>query len=84
MEDLDKYNVYIEEPLVTSYKDIDVYKLNSWVQSPVLLQALNIAENIDLKSMGYNSTNYIHHIYQIMNMAFSDRDFYYFNNRVNC
>ena len=77
MEDLDKYNVYIEEPLVTSYKDIDVYKLNSWVQSPVLLQALNIAENIDLKSMGYNSTNYIHHIYQIMNMAFSDRDFYY-------
>ena len=77
MKDLDKYNVYIEEPLVTNYKGIDVYKLNSWVQSPVLLQALNIVENIDLKSMGYNSTNYIHHLYQIMNMAFSDRDFYY-------
>jgi len=77
MKDLDKYNVYIEEPLVINYKGIDVYKLNSWVQSPVLLQALNIAENIDLKSMGYNSSNYIHHIYQVMNLAFADRDFYY-------
>jgi gamma-glutamyltranspeptidase/glutathione hydrolase len=27
--------------------------------------------------MGYNSTKYIHTIYQTMNMAFADRDFYY-------
>ena len=76
-EDLKKYEVYIEEPLKTSYKDIDVYKLTTWVQSPVLLQSLNMVENLDVKSMGFNSTNYIHNLYQVMNLAFADRDFYY-------
>lgn len=28
LEDLDRWKVYIEEPVVTSYKGIDVYKLN--------------------------------------------------------
>jgi gamma-glutamyltranspeptidase/glutathione hydrolase len=41
------------------------------------LQALNILENFDLPEMGYNSTRYIHTLYQTMNMAFADRDFYY-------
>ena len=54
---LKKYEVYIEEPLKTTYKDIDVYKLTTWVQSPVLLQSLNMVENLDVKSMGFNSTN---------------------------
>ena len=27
--------------------------------------------------MGYNSTKYIHTLYQVMNLAFADRDFYY-------
>ena len=27
--------------------------------------------------MGYNSTQYIHTVYQAMNLAFADRDFYY-------
>ena len=76
-KDLKNYKVYIEEPLKTSYKNIDVYKLTTWVQSPVLLQSLNMAENIDLKSMGFNSANYIHNLYQIMNLSFEDRDFYY-------
>ena len=76
-KDLKNYKVYIEEPLKTSYKNIDVYKLTTWVQSPVLLQSLNMAENIDLKSMGFNSANYIHNLYQIMNLSFADRDFYY-------
>ena len=76
-EDLKNYEVYIEEPLKTSYKDIDVYKLTTWVQSPVLLQSLNMVENLDVRSMGFNSTNYIHNLYQVMNLAFADRDFYY-------
>ena len=47
------------------------------VTGPVMLQILNILENFDLKSMGYNSTRYIHTLYQAMNLAFADRDFYY-------
>jgi gamma-glutamyltranspeptidase/glutathione hydrolase len=42
-----------------------------------MLQALNILENLDLASMGYNSATYIHSLYQAMNLAFADRDFYY-------
>jgi gamma-glutamyltranspeptidase/glutathione hydrolase len=77
MADLDGWQVYIEEPVKTNYKGIDVYKLTTWVQGPVMLQALNILENFDLEAMGYNSARYIHTIYQTMNLAFADRDFYY-------
>ncbi len=76
-EDLARWKVHIEEAVKTNYRGIDVYKLTTWVQSPVMLQALNILENFDLKSMGYNSARYIHTVYQAMNLAFADRDFYY-------
>lgn len=77
LNDLATWKVKIEEPLAVSYKGIDVYKLQQWTQGPALLQALNILENFDLKSMGYNSARYMHTIYQAMNLAFADRDFYY-------
>jgi gamma-glutamyltranspeptidase/glutathione hydrolase len=77
MEDLARWKVYIEEPVKTTYKGIEVYKLNTWVQGPVMLQMLNMLENFDLKAMGYNSVDYIHTLYQVMNLAFADRDFYY-------
>jgi gamma-glutamyltranspeptidase/glutathione hydrolase len=77
MEDFAKWKVKIEEPLKVNYKGIDVYKLQEWTQGPALLQSLNILENFDLKSMGYNSANYINTVYQSMSLAFSDRDFYY-------
>ncbi len=77
MQDLANWKVHIEEPVMTTYNGIEVYKLTSWVQGPVLLQALNIVEGFDLKSMGYNSARYIHTLYQAMNLAFADRDFYY-------
>ncbi|MGH7186355.1 MAG: gamma-glutamyltransferase family protein, partial [Pseudomonadota bacterium] len=76
-EDLANWKVKIEEPVKTTYKGIDVYKLDVWTQGPAMLQALNILEPMDLKSMGYNSARYIHAIYQAMNLAFADRDFYY-------
>ena len=77
LADLADWQVYLEEPVSTSYKGIDVYKLTTWVQGPVLLQALNILEGLDVAGMGYNSTRYIHAVYQAMNLAFADRDFYY-------
>jgi len=77
LADLANWRVKTEEPVVTQYRGIDVYKLQPWTQGPAMLQALNILENFDLKSMGYNSTRYIHTLYQTMNLAFADRDFYY-------
>jgi gamma-glutamyltranspeptidase/glutathione hydrolase len=77
LADLANWRVKTEEPVTTQYRGIDVYKLQPWSQGPVMLQALNILENFDLKAMGYNSTRYIHTLYQTMNLAFADRDFYY-------
>ncbi len=76
-EDLANWKVYIEEPIHVNYKGIEVYKLTHWVQSPVMLQCLNMIEQLDLDCMEYNSAKYMHALYQVMNLAFADRDFYY-------
>jgi len=75
--DLANWQVKLEEPVHVNYKGIEVYKLTTWVQGPAMLQALNILENFDLQGMGYNSARYLHTLYQAMNLAFADRDFYY-------
>ncbi len=77
MDDLAKWKVIEEEPLSVNYKGIEVYKLQQWTQGPAMLQALNMLENFDLKTMGYNSSKYLHTVYQAMNLSFADRDFYY-------
>lgn len=76
-QDLATWKVKIEEPVKTTYKGIEIYKLTLWTQGPAMLQTLNILENFDLRSMGYNSARYVHTIYQAMSLAFADRDFYY-------
>ncbi len=76
-EDLARWRVKLEEPVSTTYRGVEVYKLTTWTQGPALLQALNLLENADLKAMGYNSARYIHAVTQAMHLAFADRDFYY-------
>lgn len=77
LQDLANWKPIEEKPMKVTYKGIDVYKLQQWTQGPMMLQALNILDNFDLKSMGYNSAKYIHTVYQAMNLSFADRDFYY-------
>jgi gamma-glutamyltranspeptidase/glutathione hydrolase len=76
-EDLAGWEVKVEEPVKTTYDGIEVYKLTTWTQGPAMLQALNLLEPMDLPAMGYNSARYIHTLYQVMSLAFADRDFYY-------
>jgi gamma-glutamyltranspeptidase/glutathione hydrolase len=76
-EDLANWRVRIETPVRTTYRGVEVCKLAPWTQGPVMLQVLNLLEPLDLKSMGHNSARYIHAVYQAMNLAFADRDFYY-------
>jgi gamma-glutamyltranspeptidase/glutathione hydrolase len=76
-DDLARWRPRLEQPVKTSYKGIDVYKLTVWTQGPAMLQALNLLEGTDLQAMGYNSPRYIHTVYQAISMAFADRDFYY-------
>jgi len=75
--DLADWEVKLEEPVSTTYRGIEVYKLTTWTQGPSMLQALNLLENADLRAMGYNSARYVHAVVQALQMAFADRDFYY-------
>ncbi len=77
LEDLANWYPIEEEPLMVEYKGVKVYKLQEWTQGPTLLQSLQILKNFDLKAMGYNSPEYMHTLYQTMNLTFADRDFYY-------
>ena len=63
-EDLAEWELYLEEPVSTSYDGVDVYKLTSWTQGPMMLQTLNILENTNIAELGYNSADYIHTLYQ--------------------
>ncbi len=82
-EDMAQWKPIEEEPLHINYRGTEVYKLQQWTQGPAMLQALTILENFNLREMGYNSARYIHTIYQAMNLAFADRDFYYGDPYVN-
>ncbi|MDG1891109.1 MAG: gamma-glutamyltransferase [Verrucomicrobiota bacterium] len=75
--DLANWQVYLEKPVMSSYHEVEVYKLNTWTQGPAMLQILNMLEPLNLRGMGLNTSRYIHTLYQVMNLAFADRDFYY-------
>src|SRR5262249_7012184 len=64
------------EPIHTPYKGYEIYESAPNSQGIVLLIALNIVEGLDLKSMGYNSPEYIHAITESLKLAFADRDQY--------
>ena len=75
--DFASFHARVEEPLKTTYRGIEVYKVGFWSQSPVFLQNLNLLEAFDLKSMGHNSADYIHTVVEAMKLGYADRDAYY-------
>ncbi len=76
-EDLAGFEGRIETPATTTFHGYDVFKAGPWDQGPVLLQTLNILEGVDLKGMGQNSADYIHHVHEAIKLAYADRNTYY-------
>lgn len=76
-EDFASFRLEVERPLMTRFHDHEVYKADFWSQGAVLLQALNILEGIDLARMGWNTSDYIHHLVEALKLAFADRDAWY-------
>ncbi|MCS6953900.1 MAG: gamma-glutamyltransferase, partial [Bryobacteraceae bacterium] len=76
-EDLASYRAEFDEPRITTYRGYEVVKAGFWTQGPVMLQALNILEGFDLKTMGHNTPEYLHTLVEAMKLAFADRDAYY-------
>ncbi len=77
MPSLAAYEAKYETPLSTSYLGHEVHGQDTWTQGAVLMQALNILENFDLRAMGHNSAAYIHTVSQAVNLAFADREAHY-------
>ncbi|MDA0664336.1 MAG: gamma-glutamyltransferase family protein [Proteobacteria bacterium] len=77
MADLDEYRVRFEPTVRAEFAGIDVHCCGPWSQGPALAQTLNLLRGIDLKSMGHNSADYIHHIAEALKLAFADREAYY-------
>ncbi len=65
------------KPLVTGYRGVDVYGLAPNSQGLSTLQLLNILENFDVKSMGFQSAAAIHHAVEAKRLAYEDRARYF-------
>jgi gamma-glutamyltranspeptidase/glutathione hydrolase len=77
LADFAEFFARVEAPTMTTYRGYEVYKHSFGGQGPVLLQALNILENFDLKSMKLNSPEYLHTMVEALKLAYADRDTYY-------
>jgi gamma-glutamyltranspeptidase/glutathione hydrolase len=67
----------VEKPATTAFNGYEVYKAGFWSQGPVMLEALNVVEDYDLRLSGWNSAEYIHRLVEALKLAYADRDTYY-------
>lgn len=71
-DDLANYEGKWMEPLHTSFMGYDVYAGDGWSQGPRMILILNMLEGLDLRSLGFNTAEYIHLLSQIIDLAMSD------------
>ena len=75
--DLAAHKTPVVDPLTATYRGYTVYKTGPLTQGPYLLQTLRLLEGFDLKTMGFNSADYIHTVIEAEKLALADRDEYY-------
>ena len=76
-EDLAEYHSPVGPAERRQFGDLEVFTCGAWCQGPVLLQTLALLEGTDLKALGHNSTDYVHHLAEALKLAFADREAYY-------
>ncbi|WP_409020237.1 gamma-glutamyltransferase family protein [Brevundimonas vesicularis] len=69
------------EPLMTTYRGVEVYSLGPNTQGLSTNQILNICEQFDLKSMGFQSAASLHIQAEAKRLAFEDRARYFADDR---
>jgi gamma-glutamyltranspeptidase/glutathione hydrolase len=77
LDDLKAFQAELDKPVTGTYRGYEIDKPGFWTQGPVMIQALNILENFDLKAMGHNSPAYLHTVIEAAKLAFADRDAHY-------
>jgi len=75
-DDLASYQPEESEPIMTTYKGLDVYQSAPNSQGIVMLIALNILEGYELEELGHNSADYVHLVTEATKLAFADRNAY--------
>ena len=75
--DLSAFQASIEPPCHTRFGDFDVYGCGAWSQGPMVLEAMNILERMDLKTIGHNTPGYIHAVTEALKLAAADREAYF-------
>jgi gamma-glutamyltranspeptidase/glutathione hydrolase len=65
------------EPVSVNYRGYDVWELPPNGQGIAVLQMLNILEAFDLRSMGHNSVEALHHLVEAKKIVFEDRARFY-------
>jgi len=76
-EDMAAFHLEPEDPVATTFQGYQVYKPGFWSQGPSLIEALNILEGYDLRTMHWNSAEYLHTLVEALKLAYADRDTYY-------
>jgi len=76
-EDLEQFQTHIEEPQRLAFGEAVIFKCGFWSQGPAMLQALQILKRYDLKSMRFDSADYLHLLIETMKLVFADREQYY-------
>ncbi|MFT5573508.1 MAG: gamma-glutamyltranspeptidase/glutathione hydrolase [Cryomorphaceae bacterium] len=64
-------------PVSTNYRGYDVWELPPNGQGIAALQMLNILEQFDVASMGYDSAEFVHLFTEVKKIVFEDRAKYY-------
>jgi len=65
-----------DAPIKINYKGVEVYECPPNSQGFVMLQALNILEQMNLRYMRHNSAPYLHAVTESLKLAFADRNKY--------
>ena len=64
------------EPVSVAYKGYRLWELPPNGQGLAALEMLRLLEPYDLKSMGHNSPNYLHHLIEAKKLAYADVEYY--------
>jgi len=76
-KDFEQHESEWVEPVSVNYRGYDVYELPPNGQGIAALQMLQMLEEFDLASMGHNSEEALHVLFEVKKLAFEDRAKYY-------
>jgi gamma-glutamyltranspeptidase/glutathione hydrolase len=75
-EDLAEFKSDVAPALKVRFGALEYHACGPFCQGPLLAQTLVMLDGTDLAAMGHNSPAYIHHISEVLKLAYADRQRY--------